>query len=96
MPYNASKRKPGLLVLLMEMCTCIWKERNAATYSHFLSRLPSWVLLRKTHLNFMLDICHSAKKHKQLREALDQLQTALKPWDKMEVLVSLNTNEEDE
>lgn len=37
------KCQPGPLILVRELCNSIWKERNEATYSNFLSRLPGWV-----------------------------------------------------
>lgn len=57
------KTKPGPLILLMDMCSSIWKERNEglASYSHFLGQLPGLVGLRKTemHLKAMHDLCYS-------------------------------------
>lgn len=89
------KRNPGPVVLLTELWTTNWNERNAQVYLHFLGQLPSWVILKNTstHLKLMLEASTSSRKTRQLQKLVDELEFILRPWASHKIPEMMNGND---
>lgn len=77
-----SKRKPEILVMVIEACRIAWNERTVAAFSHSYGRAPTWIVLQnmERRLKVMKDLTTSAKKVSQLDIALAELNRILAPW----------------
>lgn len=82
----------------MELCKVNWDECNAHVYSHFLGRLPSWVILKNAgeQIRAITANSRSNKKIRKMENILEEITFVLRPLANLEVPCEMTQNEDDD
>lgn len=76
-----SKKKPTILILVVEICRTTWNERTAARFSQVFCRTPEWVIFQNTEnkVAMMHEMAAARWKWAQLQKALNEFSLLLLP-----------------